>query len=121
MNSESEFDKQKALFEQKIEFLEKALEDAQRREKDISVELKNCKKDFLSQSKEATGHLEQQIKEQLKQIEDLKEGNFEQESKINDLEIALEEQKNKYGDELGQRGKELKKTRDAENELTRKF
>lgn len=52
--SESEFDKQKALFEQKIEFLEKALEDSNRREKEISVELKNCKKDFLNQNKEQT-------------------------------------------------------------------
>lgn len=50
--SESEFDKQKALFEQKIEFLEKALEDSNRREKEISVELKNCKKEFLNQNKE---------------------------------------------------------------------
>ena len=46
--AESEFDKQKALFEQKIEFLEKALEDSNKREKDISFELKNVKKDFLN-------------------------------------------------------------------------
>lgn len=51
----------------------------------------------------------------------MKEANFEQESKINDLEIALEEQKNKYGDELGSKAKELKKSKDAESELTRKY
>lgn len=50
--AESEFDKQKALLDQKIEFLEKALEDSNKREKEISAELKNCKKDFLSQNRE---------------------------------------------------------------------
>lgn len=48
VSSESEFDKEKALLDQKIEFLEKALEDSSRREKEISSELKNCKKDFLT-------------------------------------------------------------------------
>jgi len=32
--------------------LEKALEDSNKREKEISLELKNCKKDFLNQNKE---------------------------------------------------------------------
>ena len=50
--AESEFDKQKALLDQKIEFLEKALEDSNKREKDVTAELKNCKKDFLSQNRE---------------------------------------------------------------------
>ena len=48
VSAESEFDKQKALLDQKIEFLEKALEDSSRREKEISLELKNCKKDFVT-------------------------------------------------------------------------
>ena len=87
INSESEFDKQKALFEQKIEFLEKALEDSQKREKEISVELRNCKKDFLNQNKEQTSQLEKQIKDQQKLVEELKEGNYEHETKISDLEI----------------------------------
>jgi hypothetical protein len=46
------------LFEQKIEFLEKALNEASLREKETSAELKNCKKDFLTQSKEHTNSLE---------------------------------------------------------------
>lgn len=41
MSAESEFDKQKALLEQKIEFYEKQLEDAQKKEKELSLELKN--------------------------------------------------------------------------------
>ena len=52
VSSASEFDKQKALLDQKIEFLEKALEDSTRREKEVSTELKNCKKEFLSANKE---------------------------------------------------------------------
>jgi len=77
MASESEFDKQKALFEQKIEFLEKALEDSNKREKEITVELKNCKKDFLNQNKEQTSVLEKQIKDINKIMEELKETNYE--------------------------------------------
>lgn len=52
MAAESEFDKQKALLEQKLEFLEKSLEDAQKKEKELSTELKNQKKDHFSVSKE---------------------------------------------------------------------
>jgi len=32
--------------------LEKALEESNKREKEISAELKNCKKEFLSQNRE---------------------------------------------------------------------
>jgi len=58
VQSVSEFDKQKALLDQKIEFLEKALEDSNKREKEISMELKNSKKEFLNQNKEQTTLLE---------------------------------------------------------------
>lgn len=59
--------------DQKIEFLEKALEDSNKREKELSLELKNSKKEFLSQNKEQTATLEKQIKDQMKQIEEMKE------------------------------------------------
>ena len=36
LSTESEFEKQKALLDQKVEFLEKALEDSNRREKEMS-------------------------------------------------------------------------------------
>ena len=35
-----------------MEFLEKAMEDSQRREKEVGLELKNVKKDFLNTSKD---------------------------------------------------------------------
>jgi chromosome segregation ATPase len=48
MSSESEFEKQKALLDQKIEFLEKAVDDTKSREKELNTELKNSKKEFLT-------------------------------------------------------------------------
>lgn len=73
ISAESEFEKQKALLEQRIEFLEKNVEDSNRREKEVSQELKNSKKEFLNQSKEQSMVLEKQIKDQIKQIDELKE------------------------------------------------
>ena len=52
VSAESEFDKQKALLDQKIEFLEKAVEDSSRREKEMSTELKNSKREFQNHNKE---------------------------------------------------------------------
>jgi len=101
--------------------LEKALEDSNKREKEISVELKNCKKDFLNQNKEQTSQLEKQIKDQQRLIEELKEGNYEQESKISDLEILMEEQKNKLNDELNVKAKELRKNKDSEADVAKKY
>jgi hypothetical protein len=101
--------------------LEKALEDSNRREKEISVELKNCKKEFLNQNKEQTSQLEKQIKDQNKIIEELKEQNYEHETKISDLEILIEEQKNKMSDEINGKQKELKKVKDVEFDLSKKL
>ena len=41
MAAESEFDKQKALLEQKLEFLERQLQESQSKEKELSSEVKN--------------------------------------------------------------------------------
>lgn len=101
--------------------MEKALEDSNKREKEISLELKNCKKDFLNQNKEQTSQLEKQIKDQQRLIEELKEGNYEQESKISDLEILMEEQKNKLNDELNVKAKELRKNKDSEADVAKKY
>jgi hypothetical protein len=45
----SETEKEKALFLQKIQYYEKSLEELQKKEKELSAELKNCKKDHLNQ------------------------------------------------------------------------
>ncbi len=52
MSAESEHDKQKALLEQKLEFLEKSLEEAQKKERELAAELRDQKKDHFSVSKE---------------------------------------------------------------------
>ena len=61
--AESEFDKQKALLDQKIDFLEKEVADLSKREKDLTIELRNSKKEFLNQNKENSQQLEKQIKD----------------------------------------------------------
>ena len=59
MAAESEFDKQKALLEQKLEFYEKSLEEAQRKEKELSSEVKNQKREHFSSIKDIQSKLEQ--------------------------------------------------------------
>jgi hypothetical protein len=39
---------------------------------------------------------------------------------MSDLEILLEEQKNKFSDEIAQRSKELRKVKEQETDLTKK-
>lgn len=46
ISAKSEFDKEKALYDQKIEFLQKSLEESQKKEREANTELKNCRKDF---------------------------------------------------------------------------
>ena len=41
MSAESENEKQRALLQQKIEFLQTSMEEANKREKELSLELKN--------------------------------------------------------------------------------
>jgi septal ring factor EnvC (AmiA/AmiB activator) len=53
----------------------------------MSLELKNSKKDFLNQNKEQTSNLEKQIKDHMKQIEELKEIVYEHENKNTELEF----------------------------------
>lgn len=53
MAAESEFDKQKALLDQKIEFLEKSISESQRKEREYAEELKSQKKESQGSYKEA--------------------------------------------------------------------
>jgi len=59
MAAQSEFEKQKALLDQKIEFLERAQEEWQKKEKEYSAELKNLKRDHLSNIKDSTSKYDQ--------------------------------------------------------------
>ena len=52
ISAESEYEKQKALLDQRLEFAEKQLEDLKKKEFELSQELKNQKKDHLSSIKD---------------------------------------------------------------------
>jgi hypothetical protein len=60
----------------------------------LTTELRNSKKEFLSQNKENAQLLEKQIKDQIKQIEDMKEQIYEHENKYTELELQNDDLKN---------------------------
>lgn len=70
MADESEREKQKALLEQRIEFYEKQLEDANKREKELNNELKTQKREHLNSQKDNQKTYEQQIKDLTKKNEE---------------------------------------------------
>ena len=81
ISAQSEHDKQKALLEQKLEFFEKQLEEAQRKEKEASLEAKNMKREHLSSAKDLQKQYEQQMKELKEKMDSYSETQFEWESK----------------------------------------
>jgi hypothetical protein len=116
MATESEYDKQKALLEQKIEFFEKNLEEAQRKEKELALELKSQKRDHFTVSKEASGKFEQQIKDLNKKCEEQAEKLFEQESGMQEFEQKYDVEKLRWEDQELALKKELTKTKDQSTE-----
>lgn len=80
--SESEFDKQKALLMQKIEFHEKTIEDLQRKDKEYSAELKNQKKEHTSAVKETSQRYEKQLKTLQEKLDALHEQYLEKEAEL---------------------------------------
>jgi chromosome segregation ATPase len=90
MAAESEFDKQKALLEQKVEFLERQLDEAQKKEREMSAEVKNQKRDHFQSVKDIQTKLETQIKELSQMNEEKSEQLFEWESKHQELETKYE-------------------------------
>ena len=63
MSAESENEKQRALLQQKIEFLQTSMEEANKREKELSLELKNQKRETLNSTKESQQKYDQQLRE----------------------------------------------------------
>eukprot|EP00357_Protocruzia_adherens_P021897 CAMPEP_0115015452 /NCGR_PEP_ID=MMETSP0216-20121206/26784_1 /TAXON_ID=223996 /ORGANISM="Protocruzia adherens, Strain Boccale" /LENGTH=1622 /DNA_ID=CAMNT_0002385589 /DNA_START=185 /DNA_END=5053 /DNA_ORIENTATION=+ len=109
ISQQSEHEKELALLNQKIEYLEKSLDDFGKREKDYMSEIRNVKKDNSSTVKEIHQRYEGQItnyqkkseytQEKLSEMENeiqLKQGQFEAEKarweeKERELEAKLEE------------------------------
>ena len=71
--SQSEFDKQKALLDQKIEYLEQSLKERTDKERDTSSSWRTQKAELSQEIKQAQGKYEADIKLLNKQLEEEKE------------------------------------------------
>ena len=84
--SESEFDKQKALFQQQIEHLKQKTAQQDEKERQLIHELKDQKLEAHNVSKEATQKYETEIRELSQKVKELGEQVFELESQQKDDE-----------------------------------
>ncbi len=86
MQSDSEFDKQKALLEQQIEFLNDRNQKWEAKEKEMMIELKQTKQEQNNWKNDQKFKYEQTIADLQRQVEDLNDSVFEMESKIQESE-----------------------------------
>mmetsp|Transcript_33944 Transcript_33944/g.44790 ORF Transcript_33944/g.44790 Transcript_33944/m.44790 type:complete len:92 (+) Transcript_33944:493-768(+) len=80
--SQSEFDKEKALMEQKITYLEQSLKEKTEKERESTTEWRSQKSEMSLEIKQLTAKYETDVKMLNKQLEEEKE-------KVSDLEIQL--------------------------------
>ena len=92
----SEFDKEKALLLQKVSYLEKSAEETNKKEKEQGTELKNAKKDHLSQIKEVSGKYEGLTKSLQSKVNELQERILELENDLATQEQKSEMEKKKW-------------------------
>ena len=78
--------------------MERQLEESQRKEKELSSEVKNQKRDHFQSVKDLQGKLEQQIKDLNKKVEEQSEAIFEWETKHQDLETKYDQESAKWED-----------------------
>ena len=71
--TQSEFEKEKALLEQKSEFLERALQEKQAKEKDYQEELQNKKSEMSGELKQMCQKYESDIQTLTAGVEELTE------------------------------------------------
>lgn len=86
----AEAEKERALYEQKIEQLSKQLEDYTKREKESGTELKSQLKEQTIAFREASAKYEMQVKGQRAELDSLKEKVIDLESQIQDKDSKLE-------------------------------
>ena len=94
--TQSENEKEKALLQQKISYLEKNLEEINKKEKDQANEMKNTKKDHIGQIKEISGKYETLTKTQQLKINELQEKLLELENDIATKEQKYEMERKKW-------------------------
>lgn len=90
MASESEFDKEKALLEQKIQYLESNAESFKEKEVEMSSEIKSQKKELIMNLKESSTKFEKQIKGLQDKLEVTQEKLVEKEGEILDKDQKYE-------------------------------
>jgi chromosome segregation ATPase len=93
LNSESEFEKQKVLLEQKIKFLEKNVEDLSKKERDLLSETSNLRRETLNTNKDNAEKYESQLRALCQKNDTLQDQIFELESKLIEKEKKLENEK----------------------------
>jgi hypothetical protein len=93
--NDSEHQKEKALLSQKIQYFEKTVEDLSKKEKELSQEVKNTKKDHISQIKEASTKHDGASKALLVRVDELSEKVTELENELSakDQKFELERRK----------------------------
>ena len=96
---ESDSNKQQALNEQKISYLEKALEEAKNKERGYGCELKNAKKDYMNGMKETISKYENQIKELQNKLDLSKDQIGELEAKIAEMQQSHENERLQLSEE----------------------
>lgn len=89
MASESESDKQKALLEQKVQFLENTVETLKQKEKDYQNEIKNQKKELMTSLKDSNIKYEEKINALNKKLDDYQDDINDKEGKISELEQKI--------------------------------
>ena len=92
-----EFEKEKALLMQRVQFLEKSNEELLKKDKDQANELRNVRKEMSSQIKELTNKYEQNIKLNTNKINELQEKVIELEADLHEAQNNSEtEQKKRF-------------------------
>ena len=98
LQSESEFDKEKALLVQKIEHLESSLEAARKRETEQNDEIKSQKRELMNSIKDCSSKFESQIKELKDQVDQANEQLMEKDLSLTEALQKYEFEKKQWTD-----------------------
>ncbi len=96
MLKESEFDKTLALFNQKVSYLEKTNEELQKKDKDVSDQLKNNKREFQTSMKDHLSKQEATGRSQQSKINSLNEKVLELENDLATKEHTFDMERKKW-------------------------
>jgi chromosome segregation ATPase len=95
---ESEFEKERALFEQKVMFLEKSLEEKSSTEKEYLSNWNNQKSELSSEIRSVCQKYEAELKENRLLLEEEKEKSTELEAQLQELRSTLDEKSNAWAE-----------------------